>query len=156
VAIPLTGHTNFVTSVALSLDGTRIISGSWDRTVRVWDAQNKGRAFGLLEGHTDSVYSVAVSPDGTCIISGSADFAIRIWDMFIKDSDDNNLLDWELRDDGWATTRDERRLLWVPADLRTGLLRPRNRAVIYRYGSLRLNFDSVMMGERWRECYINR
>jgi WD40 repeat protein len=111
----------------------------------------------VLEGHIGSVSSVAISSDGTRIISGSDDTTIRIWDMYPRNLDNSNPLeDWELSSDGWVTTRDAQCLLWVPAELRSGLAWPRNTAVIYRYGSLRLNFDGTMMGERWKECYIDR
>jgi WD40 repeat protein len=36
---PLEGHTHYVRSVAYSPDGRRIISGSGDRTIRIWDAK---------------------------------------------------------------------------------------------------------------------
>ena len=67
-------------SVAYSPDGHHIISGSEDRTIRIWDAKTGAAVGNPLEGHTDSVYSVAYSPDGHHIISGSQDRTIRIWD----------------------------------------------------------------------------
>jgi len=66
-------------SVAFSTDGTRIVSGSWDKSVRVWDAL-KGKELNILNGHTSSVSSVAFSTDGMCIISGSRDKSVRVWD----------------------------------------------------------------------------
>jgi WD40 repeat protein len=68
-----------VNSVAISHDGTRIISGSSDNSIRIWDAQTGG-ALHELKGHSSSVNSVAISHDGTRIISGSDDNSIRIWD----------------------------------------------------------------------------
>ena len=67
-------------SVAYSPDGRHIISGSDDKTIRIWDAET-GAAVGTpLEEHTDCVNSVAYSPDGRHIISGSYDTTIRVWD----------------------------------------------------------------------------
>jgi WD40 repeat protein len=65
----LNGHSNYVRSVAYSPDGTKIISGSYDGTIKIWNA-NTGQCLKTLEGHSDRVLSVAYSPDGTKIISG--------------------------------------------------------------------------------------
>jgi WD40 repeat protein len=48
-----------------------IVSGSCDKTVRVWDAQTGQNVIDPLKGHDDSVTSVAFSPDGRHIVSGS-------------------------------------------------------------------------------------
>ncbi|KZP17439.1 hypothetical protein FIBSPDRAFT_1046926 [Athelia psychrophila] len=69
-----------VLSVAFSPDGTKIVSGSGDKTVRVWDAVTGQAALPPLEGHEDLVWSVAFSPDGTKIVSGSDDKTVRGWD----------------------------------------------------------------------------
>ena len=66
----LYGHTGPVTSAAFSPDGTRILTGSWDRTARVWDART-GTTLFELKGHTGGVNSVAFSPDGLRILTGS-------------------------------------------------------------------------------------
>jgi WD40 repeat protein len=53
-----------VSSIAFSPDGKQIVSGSWDKTVRRWDAATGEQLLLALEGHTDRVSSVAFSPDG--------------------------------------------------------------------------------------------
>ncbi len=77
----LEGHTNYVTSVCWSTDGSnRICSGSGDKTVRVWDAES-GQCLTVLEGHTEYVTSVCWSTDGSNrICSGSGDKTVRVWD----------------------------------------------------------------------------
>ncbi|KAG8739560.1 hypothetical protein FRC10_005449 [Ceratobasidium sp. 414] len=74
------GHTDMVLSVAYSPDGAYIVSGSYDETVRIWDAQTGQPVGQPLDGHTDRVLSVAYSPDGAHIASGSADTTVWIWD----------------------------------------------------------------------------
>ncbi|KAE9406405.1 WD40 repeat-like protein [Gymnopus androsaceus JB14] len=67
-------------SVAFSPNGQKIVSGSGDKTIRVWDS-NTGKQLGdSLQGHEDLVRSVAFSPDGQKIVSGSDDKTIRVWD----------------------------------------------------------------------------
>jgi WD40 repeat protein/tRNA A-37 threonylcarbamoyl transferase component Bud32 len=68
-----------VSSVAISGDGKRIISGGDDGTVRVWDADTGVEKL-TLKGHTGPVTSVAISGDGKRIISGGDDGTVRVWD----------------------------------------------------------------------------
>ena len=56
-----------------------LASGSYDKTVRVWDAAT-GIARHTLQGHRDWVRSVAWSPDGASLASGSDDKTVRVWD----------------------------------------------------------------------------
>ncbi len=73
------GHKDAVTSVAFSPDGKHIVSGSNDKTLRLWD--NQGRVGKPFEGHEGAVTSVAFSPDGKYIVSGSRDRKVRLWDI---------------------------------------------------------------------------
>jgi len=72
-------------SVAFSPDGTRIVSGSEDKTIRVWEARTGDAIAASFKGHTNWVNSVAFSPDGTSIVSGSSDHTIRVWDAVTGD-----------------------------------------------------------------------
>jgi WD40 repeat protein len=65
--------------VAISRDGTCIVSGSNDKTVKVWDAAT-GKEVLSLKGHTGQVRSVAISSDGKRIVSGSEDHTVKVWD----------------------------------------------------------------------------
>jgi WD40 repeat protein len=76
----LEGHTGWIWSVAVSADGRTAVSGSDDKTVRVWDLATS-RCTTVLEGHTDFVMRVAVSADGRTAVSWSHDKTVRVWDL---------------------------------------------------------------------------
>jgi hypothetical protein len=69
----------WVNSVSYSPDGRYIASGSYDGTIKIWDATT-GALVRTLTGHSDWVFSVSYSPDGRYIASGSRDGTIKIWD----------------------------------------------------------------------------
>ena len=75
----LEGHSGYVLSVVVSPDGKYLASGSWNKTVIIWDA-NSGEKLKTLEGHSSSVSSVSWSPDGKYLASGSYDETVIIWD----------------------------------------------------------------------------
>lgn len=78
--VNMKGHTSSVNSLCWSRDGNVIVSGSSDKTVRVWNT-----AYGsqnILNGHTDEVTSVAISYDNNYIFSAGLDKTIRVWRSF--------------------------------------------------------------------------
>ena len=74
------GHTDDVTTLAFSPDGQFIVSGSRDRTLRLWrvDGTPVGNPF---RGHTSKVAAVAFGPDGRTIVSASRDQTLRLWTL---------------------------------------------------------------------------
>jgi hypothetical protein len=75
----LAGHTGSVRICAVSPDGRWIISASWDRTLKVWDAIT-GEVHLTFTGHMDRVTGCAVSPDGHWIVSAPRDRTLKVWD----------------------------------------------------------------------------
>jgi WD40 repeat protein len=95
-------HSDYIISVAFSPDGTKIVSGSRDQTIKVWDSGalqpskspflgKKWRLLACLadklemlsektNAHSSVIMSVSFSPDGTKIVSGSYDKMIKVWD----------------------------------------------------------------------------
>ena len=83
----LKGHTETIYSLVFSPNGKQIVTGSFDKTVKIWDA-NTGKEIRTLtgpQGHKQMVLNVAVSPDGSLIASGSSDNTANIWDYPMSD-----------------------------------------------------------------------
>ncbi|HSZ30685.1 MAG TPA: WD40 repeat domain-containing protein, partial [Pseudonocardiaceae bacterium] len=84
LSTPLTGHTDWVNSVAFSPDGHTLASGSSDQTVRLWNVTDPAHPTPLsqpLTGHTNAVRAVAFTPDGRILASGSSDGTVRLWNV---------------------------------------------------------------------------
>ena len=64
--------------MAVSPDGQRISSASWDKALRSWDADT-GRPLLVLQGHCGKVNCLAQSRAGTDLVSGSEDRTLKIW-----------------------------------------------------------------------------
>ncbi|MEW6526280.1 MAG: caspase family protein [Spirochaetota bacterium] len=74
------GHSEWITSVAVSPDRKLIASASLDATIKLWDVAS-GRLLRTLAGHSDTVEAIAFSPDGFILVSASADKTIKLWDV---------------------------------------------------------------------------
>jgi len=66
--------------VAIAPDGRTVVSGSDDKTLKVWDLET-GRCRATFEGHTNSVFGVAITSDGKTVVSGSDDKTLKVWDL---------------------------------------------------------------------------
>lgn len=73
------GHEAPIVSLAVSPDGARLASGSWDHTVRMWSLVDDAQQ--VLEGHAQNVNGVAFTPDGRSLVSAGYDRELRIWPL---------------------------------------------------------------------------
>ena len=81
----LKGHTADVYSIAFSPDGKHVLTGSFDKSIKLWDATT-GKEIKTYEGpnaHQQIVLTVAFSPDGRSFASGASDNQVKIWDATI-------------------------------------------------------------------------
>ena len=74
------GHSNGVGSVVLSADGRFIVSGSDDKTIKLWNIHERKEVC-TFTGHTSFIWSVAMSADCKLIASGSEDKTVKLWSI---------------------------------------------------------------------------
>ncbi|MEB3831764.1 WD40 repeat domain-containing protein [Phormidium sp. CCY1219] len=83
----LEGHEGAITTLAISGDGQTLVSGSSDKTIKIWKLDRSSGVPRMesepitLVGHENAVRSVAISPDGEIVASGSLDKTIKIWNL---------------------------------------------------------------------------
>mmetsp|Transcript_1588 Transcript_1588/g.4127 ORF Transcript_1588/g.4127 Transcript_1588/m.4127 type:complete len:883 (-) Transcript_1588:162-2810(-) len=76
----LKGHAFLVSACSFSPDGHLVLSASWDKTLKVWNAET-GEWVCDFTGHTDWVRTCGFSRDGERIVSGSRDGVVKVWDI---------------------------------------------------------------------------
>jgi WD40 repeat protein len=74
------GHSQILKAVACSPNGRFILTGSLDRTARLWDAAT-GAELRVFTGHTDDVTAVTFSPDSRLALTASQDNTAKLWDL---------------------------------------------------------------------------
>lgn len=92
----LSGHSQPVSDLALSSNGRYALTGSWDKTLRLWDLET-ATTLRTFKGHTSDVNSVALSADNRQIVSGSRDCTIRLWNTMAQCKntiEENKHKDW--------------------------------------------------------------
>ena len=142
------GHKDGVWSIAYSPDGKHIVSGSLDKTIRIWDISTYKTVAGPFQGHTDSVWSIAYSPDGKSIVSGSADGSLKVWktqELFSLPS--------LFIDNGWIQSPTGDVFGWLAPWNRKFLWCPCHSVIISSCGICQANVDSSLFGELWISCW---
>jgi WD40 repeat protein len=80
--VTLEGHSDIITTVAVTPDGKLAVSASTDRTLKVWELDSGSRSeLHTFYGHSSTVTDVAVFPDGKRAVSASSDKTLRIWKL---------------------------------------------------------------------------
>jgi WD40 repeat protein len=75
----LQGHGGAIPALCYSADGQRLLSGSWDHTVRLWD-EHTGKMLSTFTGSQREINDVVLSPDGSQAAAASEDGDVLRWD----------------------------------------------------------------------------
>ena len=76
----LIGHNDYISSMIVLSDGN-LASGSYDSTIKLWNANNNYELIATLEGHSDWINVLVNLSNINCLASGSSDSSIKLWDI---------------------------------------------------------------------------
>ena len=147
VMYPLSGHIASITSVAFSPAGNQIVSGSWDGTVRVWDATKTSHsitavAFSPFSEHSLQLSEQQIANLQQSIVPATGHPARRIIDA-------RDLFTFK---EGWVMGPHDELVVWIPPEYCAGLWWPRNSQVIGRC-RVYLDLNQFVHGMDWTKCY---
>jgi WD40 repeat protein len=76
----IVAHSDWVRCLSFTPDGLKLVSGSFDKTIKLWQLAT-GTAIHTLTDHLKGVFALAVSPHGKLLASGSWDDTIKLWNL---------------------------------------------------------------------------
>ena len=150
---PLQGHSHSVQAVAFSPDGTCIVSGSSDKTIRTQDVVSGVPISKHTPEHLATAPPIVLSPNSANILSPTHKTIQSSADPAAAASTVHGIIlsDAVLHDDGWMTTTSGLLLFWVPPEHRLGLFWPHTLTVIGAQPT-RLNMQCFVHGPQWTQC----
>ncbi|CAE6433102.1 unnamed protein product [Rhizoctonia solani] len=129
IAGPFLGHTGCVRSVAFSPSGEHIVSGSDDKTIRIWKPPIPVGSVTQLD-----------APSCTDLQTEGVLNSILKGDFIFENS-------------GWIKSRDSRLVFWFPSDIASMSPSPQSPIIITPKGSISMDFNYLLLGEQWNRCY---
>ena len=166
----LHGHTGPINAIALTPDGSRIVSASDDASLRIFDSET-GEPCTLPLRMSQRMFAVTISHDGTLVACSGADMCVHVWranmarravwpDNFIRKArglefclvdEQGFLADFNPPDDGWLRGSMNEPMCWIPSVYRAGLWTPRTVGIL---GALETIIDmrSFVHGTDWEQC----